>query len=260
MKKIHLLLAATLAVAATAQAQLIEDSFDWGTGVTGRTTITAGNTINGLAPQTGSGTWTFGTNPQGVFAGTAGVGNGTLNVGDTANMAGFLPLTAAGQMTLVSEWTYDPGTTGVRGVWMGFEATSPSHGALNNQTTDNVFMRLANGRVASVGSTVTGFANSGNSAIDFTNGDRVRLTMNIDMGARTGSALFSNLSQSDDATITFSWTQTSVDWTRFALNRTGTTADTVTLDYVSVIPEPGTYGLIGGAFALGVVLLRRPRK
>lgn len=232
-----------LLAAGVASANVAEN-FDWGAGVAGRTSVTNGQSINGL--QVESGTTAAWSSPNaGGFAGSEGPGNGSHTLGDGVqnNSKMFFELAPTGTVSVVMEYTHDLIGSGVRGIWLGFtENTSP---LFNTDTYDKVYLRAFDAN-STIGVTAYDSVNAiatRNSDINFgtasvSAGDLVRVSLVLDMDAKMMRASVSNVT---DNVAVFSelvgWTE-ELNFTHFKIDQTGLNKATIHSLSITQIPTP----------------------
>ena len=248
MKK-YLFLASILIVAGAASAvQKITDNFDWGANVTGRTSITNGQTLaDGLTTQAGGALWT--NVDRAAFSGTSGVGTGTLTLTGNNSTIRFGYTPQGGwtntAVTAVLEANYTSGTGTVKGLYFGFQ--SATNVLINNATTDKIFGQIGNNGTVYFKSIVGGQTNNAaNKTITFSPGDKVKMELTVDVANKSATLITTGVGTGNTVTSTLSWTTaTPPDWTFFAVNQTG--YSTAVLDSVSIAPDPATIGMLGYA-------------
>ena len=87
---------------------------------------------------------------------------------------------------------------------------------------------------------------------------RVRITTTLDVGAQTASTLLEDLNSAASTTVSYSYTGTFAP-DHFLLYSAAGSSALVGIDNVTVIPEPGTLGLLGLGGLMMVVRFRRSR-
>ncbi|MCF7818383.1 MAG: hypothetical protein K9M54_10930, partial [Kiritimatiellales bacterium] len=238
MKKIPCLTVA-LMIAGSAVALVVEDSFDWGTGVAGRETVTNGQAVAGQAAQTGGVSWVRSAGTA-VFSGSAGFGNGTMTM-TGGNAIVQCNYAVAGRVTAAMEYIHQTvNTAGTDGVWFGFSTNGAK--LLNNPAYARVYVRMQPG---------TGKMYAGVSTLDGTNvvdnvdknisiggfaeGDRLVMTLTADVDALFAVATVSNLTQGVANSLTFGWTEPGIALNQLAINETS--SQIILVDSVRVVPE-----------------------
>ena len=219
---------------------IIVEEFDWGTGIAGRETMTFGDLISGVTVQSGSAAaWTDYTASDG-FAGSTGEGNGFYALsGANNNRIGF-DYAPTGTFRVKAEIVYQSdGGGNVPGVWLGL--SSDASQLLHSDDVEKIYVRMnPNGNLVAGVTTLDGEATVENvdQNISFGSvsaGDRMLLSLELDMDICSATAVVSNMTQAVSGMLDFSWTDSDVEWSYCVINQTGVQSallDWITLEYV----------------------------
>jgi len=240
MKKILFMAGAMMITGAASAGLPVKDNFDWGPGVNGRISITDGQSVNGQITPAGGAVWKVDVGTS-VFKKTVGSG-GTLAVSGSNNRTGF-DCAVDGNITASMEYVYQTiNTAYTPGVWLGFTADSTKF--LSNDTAEKIYVRInPAARKMSAGVTTL----TGTNVIDHFNkmaalavaeGDRLVMTLHVDMAAKSAAARVKNITQGVENSVEFSWTGGSGNWSYLMINETAN--QTIIIDSISVRSEPGT--------------------
>jgi hypothetical protein len=229
-----------LMLAGTTRAVTIEDSFDWGSGVAGRTTVTNGQNISGLAVQTGGVNWVRSLGAA-VFSGTEGIGTGALTISGSSAIV-RCDYAVTGLVSATMEYVHQTvNTNSVDNVWLGFS----SNGArlLSNEAYARVYVRMhpKTGQIfAGVstldGSNVVDNVDNGVSLGGFAEGDRLIMTLTVDVDNLSAVATVSNVTQGVANSVSVGWTEPGIALTSLAINETS--SQIILVDSVRVAPVP----------------------
>jgi hypothetical protein len=231
-------------LAGTVSAATLEESFDWGAGVAGRETVTNGQNVGGTAVQTGGVSWVRGTGAT-VFSGTPGDGNGTLTM-TGANAIVYCNYVVTGKVTATMEYVHQMvSTSGVDGVWFGFAANGAV--LLNGDKDAKIYVRLhpETGRMLAgvttlSGSNIVDNVDKNISLGGLAEGDRLVMTLAVDMDELSAAATISNVTQGVANSLTFGWTEPDIALTVLAINETA--FQTILIDSVRVVPGRSPQG------------------
>ena len=220
----------------------MHDSFDWGAGVTGRDSVSAGKSIAGTPVFDGHVPWDV-MNGEAVFSGAAGPGNGTLSSsGDGNAVFGFACPLPQGVITAAVEGIYTPGEASVRGFFAGFQIARPDSNLLHNQATDSLYVRSNHEGSVTLISRIGGVRQVSRGTISFSPGDRIRLELTVHRASGTVTAKVSGEGAGNETVCTLSWPVDSTqEWGSFVVNRTGGGAlvlDSVSVSAGSSVEEP----------------------
>ncbi|MGZ0654388.1 PEP-CTERM sorting domain-containing protein [Coraliomargarita sp. W4R72] len=267
MKKILTFGIATTALTLSAFAQTsLFDSFDYGTGVSGRTGISTGDSLNGATVLDSSETWVAtGTGTNVVsFDGSAGIGNGQLDMTSDGNSTAYTAFDfSSGVVNATINFTMTTqGSSGAAGIYLGFQATTPDNGLLTNQTSDTIWVKISESSIGfrsrTNGDTINSVSAAGESTWNWTSGNSGSMNLAYDLSGNSvtatvmqeGTTIFTSTL---DITTTSGYTPS---FGSIALNTI--TMDTVTVQDINVaIPEPQTYAMSLGALALALAATRR---
>lgn len=238
MKKLPCLTAA-LMIAGSALALVVEDSFDWGSGVAGREAVTNGQTIAGQIVQTGGVSWVRSSGTA-VFSGAAGLGNGTMTM-TGGNAIVRCDYAVVGRVAATMQYVHQTvDATGADGVWFGFSSNGSK--LLNSDAYEKVYVRLhpGSGKMYAGVSTLDGTNLVDNvdkniSIGGFAEGDRLVMTLTVDVDALSAVATVSNITQGVANSLTFGWTEPGIALNHLALNETS--SQVILVDSVRVVPE-----------------------
>jgi arylsulfatase len=218
---------------------LVEEYFDWGPGVSNRESIVAGTNINGLVVQSGTTVaWSDASTPTG-FSGSSGPGNGTYTLGGNGDQNNLLLFSyvPVSNVTATMDFVYQAKVAeGIPGAWLGFGDGSST--LLSGTATEKVYVRMnQNGNMlASVttlnGTNIVDNVNSSVSLGGFAVGDRLIMSLSLNMADKSAVALITNVTKSVAKTLNLSWTDTAVDWKSVVISQTG--GQTLAVDSLSV--------------------------
>lgn len=237
--------ALVLFVVATFQVQakvLVSDTFSWGAGVSNRTSVTLGTTINGKSPERGvSGTTWNVTSGAAVFGGTAGYGNGLLTL--DGNSAITVSNTPAGMVTAVMKWAVPSGTNSA---CMGWQVAMPSTNLLINQTTDKIYCRVSDAGVIDLAGRIGTNTVSVQTNIVLS-GTNVQISLTLDMDQKTADVDVQVPVSGASASVSASWANTTNTpaWSRFAFN-SGNTGTVYQCDVGQLVKLPEAFPIVMG--------------
>lgn len=258
MKNITITMGVIL-MAGSLLADVVTDNFDWGSGVTGRESITGGATIDGVGTQTGGQTWAA-TVGSAVFSGNAGSGNGSLLLsnGTTGNAEAIFSYAPTGVVVAMAEGQLAASGSGSpRQFGIGFQTASPNVPSIFSQDSDRIYGSLylngtLNFNIRLAGTTISSTGDGAISAIS--QDDIVRMTLTMDVLGGTSSLSVTNLTAGTSGTKTLSWTGDTSSLAAFAVGTGGGLQWDAGQVSVSTIPEPASLGLlmIGASMMLAI--------
>jgi len=217
----------------------VKDDFDWGAGVINRSAVTAGTSIAGLTTQVGGAAWGINAGTS-VFSGSAGSGNGTLTMSGSNNRT-YFNYAVTGSVTATMGYVYQTiNTNGVTGAWLGFTADFTK--SLSGDAAEKIYVRM-NPAAQQIGAGVATRDRTNvidnvdkNAPLAVARGDRLIMTLTVDVAAQSATASISNVTQEVASSLTFGWTEPAIALNQLSINETA--AQTIIIDSVSVIPEP----------------------
>lgn len=219
-------------------ATTVEDRFDWGFGVAGRETVTNGQSIAGILSQTGGVAWVRSSGTA-VFGGVAGVGNGMLAMSG-ANSIVYCDHAVAGKIEATMEYVHQAASaSGIQGAWFGF--TSDGRKLLNSDAYEKVYVRVQ----PETGKMLAGVTTlDGTNVVDnvdknivlggFSTGDRLVMTLAVDMDDQSAVATVSNVTRQVGQSLAVGWTEPGIALNHLAINETASQA--IVVDSVRAAP------------------------
>ncbi len=254
-----------LPVAGLLTAQMIEvsDSFDYGSGVDGRETVSFGSTIDDRDVLVGTGTWSSsGASADPTFGGASGPGNGLLDISSTGTNSrvdlafDFTP----GIVTATVEFSFTGlGTSGARGIFFGFDSANRDNNLMTNADTDTGWVRIRPNQVVSRRQ-VDGTSNNDiNSDILFTpDGSGVMSgTATMEYNIFEDTLIATVTGGSEVYSRTWDMFGETPDFGAIAINTVHGEDVHIHNFEATAVPEPGAYAFLVGLLASAWMLWRR---
>jgi len=221
----------------------VVENFDWGPGVPGRESFTAGSPVNGILVQSGNAVFQESTSDHSVFSGMSGSGRGTLLMKGLNNSVGF-NYPVSGITVMKTEGRFYPGERKMCGFWIGVQSTAADNQLLNNQTTDRLAVQVnPSGAIIfrSVVGGVTNQASGSDGPIQFSPGDLVKMELTVNLVEKTASVKVTGAGADNTRVRTVKWTSDKIpDWGTIMVNQTGN--GQLLLDSVEVRTDPMILG------------------
>ncbi|MGZ0654386.1 PEP-CTERM sorting domain-containing protein [Coraliomargarita sp. W4R72] len=242
-------------------AQLVDESFDYGAGVRGRSNVSFGTPLNVANVQSGTGIWRT-TGDSATFAGQPGPGNGSLDMTTATNTTASTALDfSTGVLTSTVEFTMTTqGSNGSAGFYFGFQSSSPDNNLLTNQDSDTIWVKVSERRIG-FRARINGTTRNLIGDINWISGDSGSISIAYDLPNNTVTAtVTSEGHEIYKGTNTFTVPSSyKPDLGAVALN--AVTMDTLEIQGVHVdIPEPTTMASLFGTLALTLAISRRNRQ
>ncbi|MGZ0654390.1 hypothetical protein ACWPKS_02180 [Coraliomargarita sp. W4R72] len=262
----YIALSSLIFAAAPLRAQVeISDSFDYGSGISGRETITTGTGINGNDVLVGNETWsTSGAGITPSFNGAPGAGNGALDISSSGTISradldvDFSP----GSITATIDFSFTGfGDSGSKGLFFGFDSASRDDNLMTNASTDTAWLRIRPDQIVFRRQVDGTQGNDINSAITFTPDSS---------GVMSGTAILEYNIATNITTATVTGGSSVYSYTWDLLGKTpdfGAVAintirgeDVLIHNFeVNSIPESSNFALAISLFAAGFLLSSRRR-
>ncbi|MGZ0708757.1 PEP-CTERM sorting domain-containing protein [Coraliomargarita sp. W4R53] len=264
-KYILLSMLASLSVATTVHAQLVADDFALRDGAV------LGGSIVGELTQVGGALFSDPTSSSAdIFEfgseGGIAVAKPSFGQGNASSSFALAELQSSGTVRFdaIVNLDQDPFGGNVAGAWIGF--TDADENLLNNLQGDHVAMRFipGNGRIilrSRVDGSFAEIASSGSNALPILVDRDYNLSLEFNFDTLVATATVT-----DAVTLASTSVSTTISGTmelsrgQFDLTGTGSAvaaADSAYFKNISVIPEPGSYALLGGSLALAVTMASR---
>jgi hypothetical protein len=204
----------------------VVENFDWGLGVPGRETITAGAPVDNVRVQSGDVVLKDSGVVRSVFAGESGPGRGALEMKGANNVVGFTHA-LSGVTVVTASGKFYPGNTtrGIRGFWLGVQTAKPDNKLLNNQKTDHLVVQVGSSGAIIFRSVVGGVTNQSagiKGTIEFKPGDLVKMELTVNMIEKTASVKVTGAGKDNEKVRTVKWTSEKAPaWDTVIINQTG---------------------------------------
>jgi N-sulfoglucosamine sulfohydrolase len=218
-----LLLAALSSGALHGSTQTITESFDWGQGVSGRETLRAGASIDGMPVLGYPLRWQV-LHGSATLDGKPGAGNGELRMGPSRNSAVSLPvhLAGSGHVEVEAELRFGD-TLPIRSLFIGFQPAVTDEVLLHNQKNDRIFLRLSDdGGIQMLSRRGELETIDRSNTVPFSNGDCVRLRLEVDAERNVVVGIVNNLTRGVESRASVPFYGNS-DLATVAINQTGET-------------------------------------